>query len=151
MSKWCRVLPLAMLFAFLLGLPAAAQAPMPASIPNSLPSWAYNIPDKDQPPPARVTGTIRVPGSKSIANRALGRVSGVSVAAPGVAKATICQASLLRPTEPVAAGRCRPGLGSREAPAKCPRLGSPHFFSPQRRKDAKQGFFVVLCVFASLR
>src|SRR5260370_4603396 len=63
MSKWCRVLPLAMLFAFLLGLPAAAQAPMPASIPNGLPSWAYNIPDKDQPPPARVTGTIRVPGS----------------------------------------------------------------------------------------
>src|SRR6266704_3565646 len=63
MNKWCRVLPLAMLFAFLLGLPAAAQAPVPASIPNGLPSWAYNIPDKDQPPPARVSGMIRVPGS----------------------------------------------------------------------------------------
>src|SRR2546426_1088081 len=63
MSKWCRVLPLAVLFAFLLGLLAAAQAPTPTSIPNGLPSWAYNIPDKDHPPPARVSGMIRVPGS----------------------------------------------------------------------------------------
>jgi cytochrome c553 len=63
MSKSIFVLPLALLFALLTGWPAAAQAQNPTSVPNGLPSWAYNIPDKDQPAPARLTGTIRVPGS----------------------------------------------------------------------------------------
>ena len=40
---------------------AAAQAPQ--SIPNGLPSWAYNIPDKVQPPSVEVTGPVHMPGS----------------------------------------------------------------------------------------
>jgi cytochrome c553 len=35
----------------------------PTSIPNGLPSWAYNIPDKVQPPSVEPTGMIRAPGS----------------------------------------------------------------------------------------
>jgi cytochrome c553 len=62
-SKWTRVQRLALLFALLVGLPAAAQGPVPQSVPNGLPSWAYNIPDKVRPPTAPVTGTIRMPGS----------------------------------------------------------------------------------------
>jgi len=31
--------------------------------PNGLPPWAYNIPDKDQPPATPLTGTVHVPGS----------------------------------------------------------------------------------------
>jgi cytochrome c553 len=53
----------ALVFLLLTGMPARTQAPAPQSIPNGLPSWAYNIPDKIQPPTAPVTGTIRVPGS----------------------------------------------------------------------------------------
>ena len=52
-----KVLPLAVLFV----LPAAAQTPQ--SVPNGLPSWAYNIPDKVQPPSVESTGPIHVPGS----------------------------------------------------------------------------------------
>jgi cytochrome c553 len=62
-SKWIKVLPVAVLFALLAGLLAVAQAPTPQSVPNGLPSWAYNIPDKDQPKLAPLSGTIRVPGS----------------------------------------------------------------------------------------
>jgi cytochrome c553 len=62
-SKRIRVLPLALLLALLVGMPAAAQTPMPQSVPNGLPTWAYNIPDKAQPPTTPVTGTIRMPGS----------------------------------------------------------------------------------------
>jgi cytochrome c553 len=51
------VLPLASLFA----LVSAAQTPL--TIPNGLPSWAFNIPDKVQPPGPEPTGTVRVPGS----------------------------------------------------------------------------------------
>lgn len=41
---------------------AAGQTPV--SLPNGLPSWAYNIPDKIQPPSGpRQTGVVRVPGS----------------------------------------------------------------------------------------
>ena len=61
-SRCIRVLS-AGLFALSVALLAAAQAQNPTSVPNGLPSWAYNIPDKDQPTPARLTGTIRVPGS----------------------------------------------------------------------------------------
>ena len=63
MSKWIGVLPLALLFALLAVLPLAAQLPEPTSVPNGLPSWAYNIPDKVQPTVAPLKGTIRVPGS----------------------------------------------------------------------------------------
>jgi cytochrome c553 len=63
MSKCVRVLPPAVLFVLWIGLLAAAQAPTPQSVPNGLPSWAYNIPDKDQPPATPLSGTIHVPGS----------------------------------------------------------------------------------------
>jgi cytochrome c553 len=62
MRKWIHAVP-ALLFATLLALLAAAQAQMPTSIPNGLPSWAYNIPEKDQPPLPKLTGTIHVAGS----------------------------------------------------------------------------------------
>jgi cytochrome c553 len=52
-----RILPLAALGACI----CAAQNP--TSIPNGLPSWAYNIPDKVQPPSVEPTGMIRAPGS----------------------------------------------------------------------------------------
>ena len=43
---------------------AAAAAQVPLSIPNGLPSWAYNIPDKVQPPTVPAApGPVRVPGS----------------------------------------------------------------------------------------
>src|ERR1700686_2530488 len=57
MTSWPRVL----LFTPFLCSMAAAQTP--TSIPNGLPSWAYNIPDKVQPPAAEVTGPIHLPGS----------------------------------------------------------------------------------------
>ena len=42
---------------------AAAQNPAPTTIPNGLPEWAYNIPDKVQPPEPRVPATVRAAGS----------------------------------------------------------------------------------------
>src|SRR6202140_5211627 len=60
MSK-LRVVPLAALFALLAGW-VAAQAPTPTAIPNGLPTWAYNIPDKVQPAATPLTGTIHVTG-----------------------------------------------------------------------------------------
>jgi len=39
----------------------AAQAPL--TIPNGLPAWAYNIPDKVQPPAKPAASVVRVPGS----------------------------------------------------------------------------------------
>ena len=62
MNKWIGVSSLS-LFVFLVALRAAPQAANPTSVPNGLPSWAYNIPDKDQPPLPKLTGTIHVPGS----------------------------------------------------------------------------------------
>ncbi len=47
----------------LLAVTAALQAQTPLTIPNGLPSWAFNIPDKDQPPRVEATGPIRLPGS----------------------------------------------------------------------------------------
>ena len=41
----------------------AILAQTPTSIPNGLPAWAYNIPDKVQPPSAEAKGAVRVPGS----------------------------------------------------------------------------------------
>jgi cytochrome c553 len=63
MNKWVRVLPLALMLSLAAALWIHAQGQMPTAIPNGLPSWAYNIPDKDQPKLAPLTGTIRVPGS----------------------------------------------------------------------------------------
>ena len=40
-----------------------AQNPTPTTIPNGLPEWAYNIPDKVQPAESRVPATVRAPGS----------------------------------------------------------------------------------------
>jgi len=41
----------------------AAQNPTPTAIPNGLPQWAYNIPDKVQPPEPKVPNVVRVAGS----------------------------------------------------------------------------------------
>jgi cytochrome c553 len=41
----------------------AAQNPAPTTIPNGLPEWAYNIPDKVQPPEPKVPAVVRVQGS----------------------------------------------------------------------------------------
>jgi cytochrome c553 len=41
----------------------AAQNPAPTTIPNGLPEWAYNIPDKVQPPEPKVPNVVRVVGS----------------------------------------------------------------------------------------
>src|SRR5216683_2133649 len=57
MIRWIRLLP----FASLLSCVVAAQAPL--SIPNGLPDWAYNIPDKVQPPNVPAASPVRVPGS----------------------------------------------------------------------------------------
>ena len=48
-------------FAALLALTCAAQTPL--TVPNGLPAWAFNIPDKVQPPAIVLTGPIHVPGS----------------------------------------------------------------------------------------
>ena len=41
----------------------AAQNPTPTAIPNGLPEWAYNLPDKVQPPEPKVPTVVRVAGS----------------------------------------------------------------------------------------
>ena len=41
----------------------AAQNPTPTTIPNGLPEWAYNVPDKVQPPEPKVPNVVRVAGS----------------------------------------------------------------------------------------
>jgi len=40
-----------------------AQNPTPTTIPNGLPEWAYNIPEKVQPPEPPVPSTVRAAGS----------------------------------------------------------------------------------------
>ena len=52
-----------LLFVSLVVAAAAAQNPTPTTIPNGLPEWAYNIPDKVQPPEPKVPATVRVSGS----------------------------------------------------------------------------------------
>jgi cytochrome c553 len=49
------------LFASLPGLTVSAQVPL--SVPNGLPAWAYNIPDKVQPPTVETRGPVHVEGS----------------------------------------------------------------------------------------
>jgi cytochrome c553 len=51
-------------FAFLLPSVVSAQAPL--SVPNGLPAWTFNIPDKVQPPSASANGPVRVPGSSKV-------------------------------------------------------------------------------------
>jgi cytochrome c553 len=60
MRSWIALLVLVPLLA----VATAAQTPL--SIPNGLPSWAYNIPDKVQPPTVEVTGPIHIPGSAKV-------------------------------------------------------------------------------------
>src|SRR5216684_3561574 len=60
MNNWIRILALVSLFSL------AATAQMPQSVPNGLPSWAYNIPDKVQPPSVKATGPVSVPGSSKV-------------------------------------------------------------------------------------
>jgi len=50
-----------LLSAAVMALALSAQAPL--TIPNGLPSWAYNIPDKVQPPAKPAASVVRVPGS----------------------------------------------------------------------------------------
>jgi cytochrome c553 len=57
MTNWIK----ALLLLPLLALTTAAQ--VPTSVPNGLPSWAYNIPDKEQHPTAKAAGPIHLPGS----------------------------------------------------------------------------------------
>ena len=52
-----------LLFVSLVVAAAAAQNPTPTTIPNGLPEWAYNIPDKVQPSEPKVPATVRVSGS----------------------------------------------------------------------------------------
>jgi len=58
MTSWTRIL----FFTPLLCSMAAAQTP--TSSPNGLPSWAYNLPDKVQPPSTPLPNPLQVPGSK---------------------------------------------------------------------------------------
>jgi cytochrome c553 len=60
MNNWIRFLGLVSL------VPLSAAAQMPTSIPNGLPSWAYNIPDKVQPATVKATGPVSVPGSTKV-------------------------------------------------------------------------------------
>ena len=60
MRNWIKILPLAFV------LPSIAAGQMPQSVPNGLPSWAYNIPDKVQPPTVKATGPMTVPGSTKV-------------------------------------------------------------------------------------
>jgi cytochrome c553 len=52
-----------LLFVSVIVAAAAAQNPAPTTIPNGLPEWAYNIPDKVQPPEPKVPASVRAPGS----------------------------------------------------------------------------------------
>ena len=70
MTNGFRILSLASFLASLPGFTICAQVPQ--SVPNGLPAWAYNIPDKVQaynipdkvqPPSAEASGPVHVPGS----------------------------------------------------------------------------------------
>jgi hypothetical protein len=52
-----------LLFLAFFTLVAAAQNPTPTTIPNGLPEWAFNIPDKVQPPEPKVPAVVRPPGA----------------------------------------------------------------------------------------
>jgi cytochrome c553 len=52
-----------LLFLAFFTLVAAAQNPAPLTIPNGLPEWAFNIPDKVQPPEPKVPAVVRAQGA----------------------------------------------------------------------------------------
>jgi hypothetical protein len=52
-----------LLFLAVLTVAAAAQNPTPTTIPNGLPEWAFNIPDKVQPPEPKVPAVVRAPAT----------------------------------------------------------------------------------------
>jgi cytochrome c553 len=52
-----------LLFLAFFTLVAAAQNPAPTTIPNGLPEWAFNIPDKVQPPEPKVPAVVRAAGA----------------------------------------------------------------------------------------
>jgi cytochrome c553 len=58
-----RIITIVSLAVLLAGV-SAAQAPAPTAVPNGLPAWAYNIPDKVQPAPIVLSGPVHVPDSK---------------------------------------------------------------------------------------
>jgi len=58
-----RVLVAALLATALVKGAVQAQNPTPTTIPNGLPEWAYNLPDKVQPPEPKVPATVRAAGS----------------------------------------------------------------------------------------
>jgi cytochrome c553 len=60
MSNGLRIVFVASLAAFTV----SAQAPL--SVPNGLPAWAFNIPDKVQPPNVEPGGPVHMPGSSKI-------------------------------------------------------------------------------------
>ena len=57
MNNWIRILTVAV------WLSSEVLGQTPLSIPNGLPAWAYNVPDKVQPPSNPATGLVRVSGS----------------------------------------------------------------------------------------
>src|ERR1700741_1159760 len=60
MTNWIKILPLVSLFS------VSVAVQVPQSVPNGLPSWAYNIPDKVQPPSAEKPGPVTVPNSTKV-------------------------------------------------------------------------------------
>src|SRR5690349_25003769 len=58
-----RIWTVVMLAFPLLVAAALAQNPAPTTIPNGLPVWAFNLPDKEQPPEPAVPEVVRAPGS----------------------------------------------------------------------------------------
>ena len=46
MKNWISIVTLASILAVI----CSAQNPAPTTVPNGLPDWAFNIPDKVQPP-----------------------------------------------------------------------------------------------------
>jgi len=58
-----RLLVALLLFLAALSPAGAPAQQVPQSVPNGLPPWAYNIPDKVQPAVTAATGPVNVPGS----------------------------------------------------------------------------------------
>jgi len=54
------------ILSFVFLLPSLVPAQAPLSVPNGLPAWAFNIPDKVQPPSTPANGAVRVPGSSKV-------------------------------------------------------------------------------------
>src|SRR5258705_3934774 len=59
MRNWIKALLLVSVFT----VAAAEQNAAPTTIPNGLPEWAFNIPDKVQPPEPKVPAVVRAAGA----------------------------------------------------------------------------------------